>query len=152
MRLPVDAADHATADSIQHAAHKINLKVESEWLPTPSLTAPGAEKVLEKFDGLWASPGSPYKSFDGMLAGIEFARRRDWPFLGTCGGFQYALIEFARASSSPATSIARVAGMTSQAQFPIWFPMLFNNGASLSISRRMYASKSRSPMLRGAIP
>jgi CTP synthase (UTP-ammonia lyase) len=87
---------HATADSIQHAAHKINLKVESEWLPTPSLIAPGAEKVLEKFDGLWASSGSPYKSFDGMLAGIEFARRRDWPFLGTCGGFQYALIEFAR--------------------------------------------------------
>ena len=87
---------HATADSIQHAAHKINLKVESEWLPTPSLTAPGAEKVLEKFDGLGASPGSPYRSFDGMLAGIEFARRRDWPFLGTCGGFQYALIEFAR--------------------------------------------------------
>ncbi len=33
---------------------------------------------------------------DGMLKGIEFARRRDWPFLGTCGGFQYALIEFAR--------------------------------------------------------
>jgi CTP synthase (UTP-ammonia lyase) len=31
-----------------------------------------------------------------MLKGIEFARRRNWPFLGTCGGFQYALIEFAR--------------------------------------------------------
>ncbi|MGO8795409.1 MAG: glutamine amidotransferase-related protein, partial [Candidatus Sulfotelmatobacter sp.] len=35
-------------------------------------------------------------SFDGMLKGIEFARRRDWPFLGTCAGFQYSLIEFAR--------------------------------------------------------
>src|SRR5258708_24443807 len=31
-----------------------------------------------------------------MLRGIEFARRRDWPFLGTCGGFQYSLIEIAR--------------------------------------------------------
>jgi CTP synthase (UTP-ammonia lyase) len=31
-----------------------------------------------------------------MLKGIEFARRRDWPFLGTCGGFQYALIECVR--------------------------------------------------------
>jgi len=31
-----------------------------------------------------------------MLKGIEFARRRDWPLLATCGGFQYALIEFAR--------------------------------------------------------
>src|SRR5580700_296198 len=86
----------ATPDSLQHAARKLDLKVESEWIPTPSLASPGAEKVLESFDGLWASPGSPYKSFDGMLKGIEFARRRVWPFLGTCGGFQYALIEFAR--------------------------------------------------------
>jgi CTP synthase (UTP-ammonia lyase) len=87
---------HATNDALHHAARKLNLKVESEWIPTPSLTAATAEKKLESFDGLWASPGSPYNSFDGMLRGIEFARRRDWPFLGTCGGFQYAFIEFAR--------------------------------------------------------
>jgi CTP synthase (UTP-ammonia lyase) len=93
---PEFRSHHATSDSLQHAARKLNLKVESELIPTPSLSGPGAEKVLETFDGLWASPGSPYKSFDGMLNGIEFARRRDWPYLGTCGGFQYALIEFAR--------------------------------------------------------
>lgn len=87
---------HATNDALQHAAHKLKITVESEWLPTPALTAPNAEKKLETFDGLWASPGSPYKSFDGMLKGIEFARRRDWPFLATCGGFQYTFIEFAR--------------------------------------------------------
>jgi CTP synthase (UTP-ammonia lyase) len=87
---------HATSDALQHAARKLGMKVESEWLATPSLNKPEAEKTLESFDGIWASPGSPYKSFDGMLKGIEFARRRDWPFLGTCGGFQYAFIEFAR--------------------------------------------------------
>jgi CTP synthase (UTP-ammonia lyase) len=87
---------HATPDSLQHAAHRLHRQVESEWIPTSSLTEPGAEKMLEAFDGIWAAPGSPYKSFDGMLKGIEFARRRDWPFLGTCGGFQYALIECAR--------------------------------------------------------
>jgi CTP synthase (UTP-ammonia lyase) len=93
---PEFRSHHATPDSLQHAAHKLDLKVESEWIPTPSLIGSGAEKILESFDGLWAAPGSPYKSFDGMLEGIEFARRRDWPFLGTCAGFQYALIEFAR--------------------------------------------------------
>src|SRR5581483_8821784 len=87
---------HATNDSLQHAASKLELKVESDWIPTPTLIEPGANKILDSFDGLWASPGSPYKSFDGMLKGIEVARRRDWPFLGTCGGFQYAFIEFAR--------------------------------------------------------
>jgi len=93
---PEFRSHHATPDSLQHAARKLDLKVESEWIPTPSLIGSDAEKTLESFDGLWASPGSPYKSFDGMLKGIEFARRRDWPFLGTCAGFQYALIEFAR--------------------------------------------------------
>jgi len=87
---------HATNDALQHAAAKLHLTVESTWLPTPSLLEPNAEKTLEGYDGLWASPGSPYKSMDGMLKGIEFARRRDWPFLGTCGGFQYAVIECAR--------------------------------------------------------
>lgn len=86
----------ATPESLEHAAHKLNLEVETEWIPTPSLADVTSEKILEGFDGLWASAGSPYKSFEGMLRGIEFARRRDWPFLGTCGGFQYALIEFAR--------------------------------------------------------
>ena len=70
--------------------------MEWQWIPTPSILEPGAEKKLESFDGLWASAGSPYQSMDGMLNGIEFARRREWPFLGTCGGFQYALIECAR--------------------------------------------------------
>jgi CTP synthase (UTP-ammonia lyase) len=93
---PEFPSHHATNHALQHAAVKVGLKIESQWIPTPSLAAPAAEKILEGFDGLWASPGSPYKSFDGMLKGIEFARRRDWPFLGTCGGFQYALIEFAR--------------------------------------------------------
>jgi CTP synthase (UTP-ammonia lyase) len=82
--------------SLQHAAAKLKIAVESEWLATPSLVEPNAGKILETFDGIWAAPGSPFKSFDGMLKGIEFARRRDWPFLGTCAGFQYALIECAR--------------------------------------------------------
>ena len=35
----------ATQEAIQHAAHKINLRVESEWLPTPSLLGPDAAKT-----------------------------------------------------------------------------------------------------------
>src|SRR6202140_2375075 len=93
---PEFRSHHATNDSLQHAARKLQLKVESAWLPTPSLLEPGAAATLDSFDGLWASPGSPYRSFDGMLKGIEFARVHDRPFLGTCGGFQYALIECAR--------------------------------------------------------
>src|ERR1700680_5183456 len=93
---PEFRSHHADNDRLQHAALSLQLKVESAWPPTPSLLEPGAVATLDSFDGLWASPGSPYKSFDGMLKGIEFARVHDRPFLGTCGGFQYALIECAR--------------------------------------------------------
>jgi CTP synthase (UTP-ammonia lyase) len=86
----------AVEKSLQHCSEMLNQPVEAEWIATPSMLAPDSQKKLESFDGLWAAPGSPYKSFDGMLKGIEFARRRDWPFLGTCGGFQYALIECIR--------------------------------------------------------
>ena len=86
----------AVDKSLQHAAAMLDMAVESQWLPTPSLIEPAAPKLLETFDGIWAAPGSPYQSFHGMLKGIEFARRNDWPFLGTCGGFQYAFIECAR--------------------------------------------------------
>lgn len=86
----------AVEKSLQHAAATLNLPLEAEWIPTTSLLAPDAQKKLDSFDGLWAAPGSPYKSFDGMLKGIEFARQRDRPFLGTCGGFQYTLIECVR--------------------------------------------------------
>ena len=74
---------HATNDSLQHAARKLGITVESRWLPTPSLLEPRMEGVLSGCDGLWASPGSPYRSMDGMLRGIEFARKREWPFVGT---------------------------------------------------------------------
>lgn len=73
----------ATNVALQHAAGKLNLEVESRWLPTASLLAPGAEEVLAAYDGLWASAGSPYRSMQGMLRAIKFARERDWPLMAT---------------------------------------------------------------------
>ena len=93
---PESRSHKAINDALQHAARKLKMTVESEWLPTLSLIGAGTEEKLAGFDGLWGAPGSPFKSFEGMLKGIEFARRRDWPYLGTCAGFQYAFIEFAR--------------------------------------------------------
>ena len=73
----------ALEKSIAHAAKELKITAEAEWLATDSLLDAEIERKLEAFDGLWAAPGSPYKSFAGMLRGIEFARRRDWPFVGT---------------------------------------------------------------------
>ena len=51
---------------------------------------------LAEFHGLWCVPGMPYRSADGAISAIRFARTSHLPFLGTSAGFQYALIEYAR--------------------------------------------------------
>lgn len=51
---------------------------------------------LAGFDGIWVVPGSPYADRDGALAAVRTAREHGVPFLGTCGGFQHALLEIAR--------------------------------------------------------
>ena len=80
---PAFHSHFATSAAIYDAAAQVQVPVELRWLPTPSLINSVAESVLSCWDGLVASPGSPYKSFDGMLRGIQFARERNWPFVGT---------------------------------------------------------------------
>src|SRR5690606_34825706 len=46
--------------------------------------------------GVWCVPGSPYRSMDGALGAIRWTREHGVPFLGTCGGFQHAVLEVAR--------------------------------------------------------
>lgn len=69
--------------------------IEAEWIATETL-AGEVESRLAEFDALWCVPASPYRNMDGALCAIRFARERGVPFLGTCGGFQHALIEYAR--------------------------------------------------------
>jgi CTP synthase (UTP-ammonia lyase) len=69
------------------------LAVEGYWIPTPDAELPGA---VEGFDAVWLLPGSPYRSEAGALAAVRTAREQGIPFLGTCGGFQHALLEYAR--------------------------------------------------------
>ncbi|MGC4011465.1 MAG: CTP synthase [Pseudomonas sp.] len=71
--------------------HSGTLRVD--WLDTPRL-AQGQD--LEPYSGFWCIPGSPYQNTEGALRAITFARENDVPFLGTCGGFQHALLERAR--------------------------------------------------------
>lgn len=73
----------ATNLALEHAAAHLELDAAVDWLPTDSLAGPEADSRLEPYDGLFASPGSPYASLEGALAGIRFARERGRPFAGT---------------------------------------------------------------------
>lgn len=70
------------------------LGVEAHWLPTLALRDDLAP--LGSATGVLVAPGSPYASMEGALAAIRWAREQAIPTLGTCGGFQHMLIEFAR--------------------------------------------------------
>ena len=80
----------ATTAGIQHASQALGESIEAVWLPTDQ------PQEFGNFQGLIGSPGSPYRSMEGALAGIRYARENNIPFIGTCGGFQHLVIEYAR--------------------------------------------------------
>ncbi|MFI9767891.1 hypothetical protein ACIHJG_13640 [Streptomyces sp. NPDC052415] len=74
-------------------AARERLVLDAYWIPTEEAGAPGA---VDGFDALWVVPGSPYRSEAGVIAAIRTAREQRIPFLGTCAGFQHAVLEYAR--------------------------------------------------------
>ena len=87
-------AHRAIPLALELAVKHHETKVTWEWIPTAALTADVNE--LHKFSAIWVTPGSPYANMEGVLQAIRFAREAKKPLLGTCGGFQHALIEYAR--------------------------------------------------------
>ena len=75
-------AHRATIEAIQHAAHQLSVRVNTVWLPTPSLLTKEGGQKLEQFDAIWAPPGS-YQSSDGAIKGIQLVRETNKPFIGT---------------------------------------------------------------------
>ncbi len=86
-------AHQAIPIALGMAAEALQLDVQFQWLATDQISA---NRPLQDFDGFWCVPASPYRDMDGALRAIRFAREQQRPFLGTCGGFQHAVLEFAR--------------------------------------------------------
>lgn len=90
-RDPGNRTHLATEEALGHG----DRPMDCQWVPTGDL-AGGASGRLAAFAGLIIAPGSPYRSMEGALAAIRFAREKGVPVLGTCGGFQHMVVEFAR--------------------------------------------------------
>lgn len=90
---PQVTAHQAIPVALGLAAEHLRRPVDFQWLATDRILT---ETPLEHFDGFWCVPASPYKCEDGALRAIRFAREQQRPFLGTCGGFQHAVLEFSR--------------------------------------------------------
>ncbi len=92
---PAVKAHIAIPRAVALVAKALACAAETSWLATPLLEHNTAE-LLSAYDALWCVPASPYASMEGALSAICFAREQNIPFLGTCGGSQHAIIEYAR--------------------------------------------------------
>jgi CTP synthase (UTP-ammonia lyase) len=94
-RDPTVTAHRAIPQALELAGAALGAEVAVTWFGTDTLDG-RAGAALAECHGIWCVPGSPYRSEAGALAGIRYAREARRPFLGTCGGFQHAVLEYAR--------------------------------------------------------
>lgn len=93
---PTVVAHQAIPAALERAAAEGGVQLDWTWIHTSRLGADVAQG-LAGFSALWCVPASPYANTAGALAAIRFARETGRPFLGTCGGFQHALMDYAEA-------------------------------------------------------
>ncbi|MCK9689670.1 glutamine amidotransferase-related protein [Scleromatobacter humisilvae] len=87
------AAHLAIPLALANAASALDVDLVFDWLASDRIDDVAR---LAGFDAFWVAPGSPYRSLDGALRAIGYARTSGRPLLGTCGGFQHAILEYAR--------------------------------------------------------
>src|SRR6516165_5690023 len=91
---PAVIAHQAIPEALRLAGLQTGNCVEGVWLHTASIADAAAQ--LRDFAGIWCVPASPYANADSAVEAIRYAREQGCSFLGTCAGFQHALLEYAR--------------------------------------------------------
>lgn len=85
----------ATNEAIEVLRPLLDYDLNYDWIPTDSILS-RFDDIIKEFKAFWIAPGSPYKNMEGALQIIKHGRLNNVPTLGTCGGFQHMVIEFAR--------------------------------------------------------
>jgi CTP synthase (UTP-ammonia lyase) len=91
---PAVPSHQAIPEALRLSGHRLGVAVDPLWTHTSALGPEVAQ--LADCAGMWCVPASPYANPEGALAAIRFVRESGRPFLGTCGGFQHALLEYTR--------------------------------------------------------
>jgi CTP synthase (UTP-ammonia lyase) len=89
---PASPNHAATNAALRHSSDRLAADVSTAWISTEALS----DGLFEHVSAVLVAPGSPYKDLEKTLAAIRFAREHGVPCLGTCGGFQHMVIEYAR--------------------------------------------------------
>ena len=73
---PKNPTHRLTNEALDH------VRLPFEWVPTDAIEDE-PEKRLAAYHGIWIAPASPYRSMDGALSAIRYARERGVPLVGT---------------------------------------------------------------------
>ena len=73
---PKNPTHRFTNEALDH------VRLPFEWVPTDAIEDE-PEKRLAAYHGIWIAPASPYRSMEGALAAIRYARERGVPLVGT---------------------------------------------------------------------
>lgn len=86
----------SVVEALRHAAVAMGGDLNLRWINSEDLETDGAERHLEGVDGLVVPGGFGIRGVDGKIIAVQFARKRQIPFLGLCLGMQCSVIEWAR--------------------------------------------------------
>jgi len=84
--------DHPSHRELDAVRGMLGQDVVGDWVATDS----DRVTLLCDFDGIWLLPGSPYADDAAAYEAVRWAREIDVPFLGSCAGLQYAVVEYFR--------------------------------------------------------
>ena len=87
-------------DNLDHPSHREmnaliprladEFDVDARWVHTSSVFD------VADFDAVWLMSGSPYAGEAAVYSALARVRELQMPFLGTCSGMQYAVLEYLR--------------------------------------------------------
>ncbi len=82
--------------ALKHASWGTGIGVDFIFVNTEEIEKHGAEKYLNKADGIIVPIGWGSRGVEGKIAAVKYARENNIPYLGLCFGMQLACVEFAR--------------------------------------------------------
>ncbi len=86
----------SVAEALEHGAIANQVELEIDWIHSEEITTSNVKSVLQNYDGIIVPSAFGERGIDGLVTGIEYARKEGIPFLGLGMGMQMAVVEFMR--------------------------------------------------------
>ena len=83
-------------EALLHAGLHFDRDVDVRWINSEQIEEDGPESLLEAAAGIVVPGGFGPRGVEGMIQTVEYARKRDVPYLGLCLGLQVMVVEIAR--------------------------------------------------------